>query len=198
MVDKGSRKRGMLAKVDRDYLQQGEEYGDSRQARHKRRQAVRERVYHSILDFPLLLDYLEEEEKERLWEEGLEDNPREFLDGLAATIGFIFWGTMSKEDAEAWVDHDVNPRSGLFMQTLKEALYQGGLKHDVVITDIDLNVEGDRLTEYSLEKVRERAEAGEDLSPQLVRLLLETETVNGDRVQEALREELTDDSLSDM
>ena len=197
MVDK-DRERGMLAEVDRDYLRKGKEYADSRQTRYKRRGDIRERVYQTMLDFSLLLDFLDEDEKEKLWTEALERDSRAFLDGLAATIGFIFWGTMTKEDAEAWVDHDVNPRSGPFMQTLKEGLYQGGLKHEVVITDVDLDVEGDRLTEYSLEKVRERAEAGEDLSPQLVRLLLETETVSGDRVQEALREELTDDSLSDM
>ena len=197
MVD-GDRPRGMLAPADREYLQQGDEYGSSRQARSQRRQAVRQRTRDTILDFAVLFDRLDENEKKELWDEGFEGDPRPFFDGLAATIAFFFWGLVSEEDAKAWVDHDVNPRRGdLFVQVLKEGLSRGALKYDVLIDRVDLNVEGRRASEFDEKEAQRRAEAGEDFSPQFIRMLLETGMIGDDRIQEVVREELVKRSTSD-
>jgi len=88
----GERGRGVLSTADRDFLRSDrDEY--SRQARHGREDAIANRVRNAILDFGLLFEHTDREDRERIYEE-LPDGTHG-TDGLVAAMSFLYESTLS-------------------------------------------------------------------------------------------------------
>ena len=86
------RGRGILSAADREFLRSDpEEY--SRQARHGREDAIADRVRNAILDFSLLFEHTDREDRERIYEE-LPDGTRG-TGGLIAAMSFLYESMLS-------------------------------------------------------------------------------------------------------
>lgn len=77
------RPRGILAPVDRAYLRGEKEY-DHRQSAYDRRETIRERVYHSLHDFPILAEHADPTEFSDELEFG------ELIEVLRSQIAFAY------------------------------------------------------------------------------------------------------------
>lgn len=102
--------RGGLTPADREFLLKSEHERHenySRQARSDARNRIRTRVKTSILDFALLFEHLDEEERGRIFEDVSSGTPplsateresrRALRNGIADTLGFLYLGTLTSE-----------------------------------------------------------------------------------------------------
>lgn len=186
-----SRKNAMLTTEDRRWLTGEKSYeGEhAKQQRYQRRRDIHERVYNSLLDFSILLAHLEERERAKLFGADAEERRERFADsalqgGVRDGLAFLLYNAgitdrMGKEDSD----------EGLADRLLEEALYRAGRRDDVFVEHAELRIEATRLPG---ERLLDRLEAGEELSPAELRYLLELEAVDTAAVQERVRELLFD------
>lgn len=81
------RPRGVLSHTDREYLFGLREY-EHPQSESNRKQKIRERIRNAFSDFPVLLGFLDSEEREKIFKELEEDEDLERY--LESIIGFLF------------------------------------------------------------------------------------------------------------
>lgn len=187
------RKNAMLTTEDRRWLTGEKTYeGEhAKQQRYQRRRDIRERVYNSLLDFSILFEHLEEDERQKLFgapgtrQKQLTDD-RDLTNGIRDALGFLLYSTGITEVMDTADDYpDV-----IAEWLLSEALHQAGQKDDVLVEDVELTIEAVDLPRSSL---LDDLEAGNELSPRELRVLLESEAVETQKVQACIRGMLVDE-----
>ncbi len=180
-----SRKNAMLTTEDRRWLtgEKGYEGEHAKQQRYQRRRDIRERVYNSLLDFTILFDHLEDEEREKLFERLRAEG--EFTDGLRDALAFVLYNTGITETLTCGGGSPESTAERLLL----DALYRVGRREDVLVERVELDVEARRAP---LPSVLEELEAGEELSPAAVRLLVESDRIDADELQECIRRAVFD------
>jgi translation elongation factor EF-1beta len=187
------RKNAMLTTEDRRWLTGEKHYeGEhAKQQRYQRRRDIRDRVYNSLLDFSILFEHLDADEREKLFgspETGQQPvtDDRELADGIRDGLAFLLYST----GITAAMRTDESGTDPIAEWLLVEALHRAGEKDGLLVEDVDIDIDAIELPRSSLlEDLRE----GEDLSPRELRVLLESEDVDTAAVQEQLREQLFED-----
>lgn len=82
------RPRGMLAPVDRAFLRGEKEY-DHRQSIYDRRETIKKRIQHTLLDFSLLIEHMSEEDRKRVFT-WVENQESEYQFGVYDAIAFLY------------------------------------------------------------------------------------------------------------
>jgi hypothetical protein len=108
--DIDDRGRGVLTLSDREFLLKTEDEREedySRQSRSGARTRIRARAKNSILDFALLFEHLDEDERKQIFKEATSDtnqlsraeyeSRRDFRNAIANTLGFLYLGTLTGE-----------------------------------------------------------------------------------------------------
>jgi hypothetical protein len=191
-----SRKNAMLTTEDRRWLTGEKTYDGehAKQQRYQRRNDIRERVYNSILDFTILFDHLEENERQKLFGEvtdngthwNLDDDA--FVEGVHDALAFLLYNV--GVTAAIRSNETEHQETTVAESVLRDALFRAGRKDDVLVEHVDLDIDA---TQFSLTNVLTDLEAGEDLSPAALRLLMESDQIETAAVQECIREMVFDD-----
>ncbi|NGM67432.1 hypothetical protein G6M89_00160 [Natronolimnobius sp. AArcel1] len=187
------RKNAMLTTEDRRWLTGEKRYDGehAKQQRYQRRRDIRERVSNSLLDFSVLFEHIEEDELEKLFgtpgtdqTEVTDDSA--LADGICDALAFVLrsTGINAMHDGAAT---DSNP---LAERLLTEALYRAGRKDGYLVQNVDLEVDA---MAFSRKSLLADLEAGNDLSPSELRVLLEIEDVDTSAVQEHIRRQLLEE-----
>lgn len=186
----------MLTTEDRRWLTGEKTYDGehAKQQRYQRRNDIRERIYNSILDFTILFEHLEDTERKKLFGEitangrhwDLDDKP--FIEGVNDALAFLLYSVDVAATMRA--DDEAHKEPTVAEEVLIEAFYRAGMKTDLLVDHVDLDVEAVQLP---FEDILTDLEAGNELSPAALRVLLESEQVDTAAVQEQLRSALFDD-----
>jgi len=182
----------MLTTEDRRWLTGEKDYeGEhAKQQRYQRRRDIRERIYNSLLDFTILFEHLEADEREKLFgnpgskQETITD-ARELENGIRDALAFILYNT----GVTSMMDADDGGSDPIADWLLSEALHRAGQKDGILVESVELGIEAVELPQTSL---LEDLEAGNELSPRELRLLLESEHVDTQDVQEHIRGQIFD------
>lgn len=108
MADRKNEK-GFLTSTDRKFLRGDREY-DSKHSRYERRKSIRERARGAFRDFALLAEQLPENEREKIFSTGSNEEYRELENDLMDTIRFMYVGAGSE---------------GRFRRLLKQGVMEG-------------------------------------------------------------------------
>lgn len=183
------RERGILAEADRGYLLEKEEYG-SRQTRYERRKAIRERVREGLIDFTLLFDELEHDEREKIFGSNLtaqiqlDDNLEA---GMRDALAFILEGA-----GGSTLFNERRPDDVTSERLLERAIKRIGRRYGYFVRHIDaskIDVQAERLP-WDLEK---GLEEGEELPPEaLAHIMEEYDEIDVHEVQELMRSMISD------
>jgi hypothetical protein len=187
------RRNAMLTTEDRRWLTGEKHYeGEhAKQQRYQRRRDIRERVYNSLLDFSILFEHLETDEREKLFgtpgtdRKRLTDD-RELTAGIRDALAFLLYNT----GVTAMMDGDGGDPGPVAEWLLTEALHQAGTRDGIFVESVTLDIDAVDLPRASL---LEDLEAGHELSPGELRLLLESDQVDTRDVQEHVRKQVFDD-----
>jgi hypothetical protein len=188
MTDDEGRGRGILTDADRRFLNSPEEY--SRQAQHAREDAIQNRFKNSILDFTILFDHLDHEQRKKVFEGRMFaaksfDDP-DFEAGVRDAIALMLEGSgavgLLKESA---------PSDMAAERLISEALERIAWRYGYDLQDVQINVTADRIPVRELEQ---RLTEGEELTiDELTRLALaRRDAVDLTSLQDLLRTQLTD------
>lgn len=182
------RPRGILTPADRAYLQGERELTEGSEFNTQRR--IRQRVYNSILDFTILFDHMDEQERQKVFGYpypliSFEDQALE--DGLRDTLAFVLY-TMGGR--ELMTPTTGGPQMLSVRRLLKDACYRVGKKDpdndgQYLVQDIEFNVDA---TRFAIPNLITDLEEGRKLSPGAIRFLLETDEVDTGVIQEHIRE----------
>jgi len=186
------RKNALLTTEDRRWLRGEKQYeGEhAKQQRYQRRRDIRERVYNSLIDFSILFEHLEDAEREKLFGTPGPDQPTvtddaELTDGIRDGLAFLLYNT----GVTSLMDGDNKPEP-VANWLLTEALHETGQKDGLIVEAVDLKIEAVGLSRTSL---LADLKEGRELSPQELRLLLESDEVDTQVIQDQIREQLIDD-----
>ncbi len=187
------RKNAMLTTEDRRWLTGEKHYeGEhAKQQRYQRRRDIRERVYNSLLDFAILFEHLEEDEREKLFgtpgtkQEPIDDD-RELANGIRDALAFLLYNT----GISSMMCEDERGSAPIADWLLTEALRRAGRKDGIFVENVELSIDAIDLPRASL---LEDLEAGNELSPRELRLLLESDQIDTRTVQEHIRNQLFED-----
>lgn len=198
------RPRGLLSEADREFLQAPEEY--SRQASHARQNAISERAYNAILDFTLLWEQWDPDERwdRRKWWElrGLDGSPtydepiadRDFERGLRDMAAFALF--LCRADA-LFRPEDPQFAESLYVEEFLLLVFRRlGEEYRRYVRSVDLQVEGEDLM---WGQIRRALEEGEDVPAEKLLLALEMDTLGVDaepireEIQELFRQKLQDE-----
>jgi hypothetical protein len=191
-----SRKNAMLTTEDRRWLTGEKSYDGehAKQQRYQRRNDIRERVYNSILDFTILFEHLEDAERKKLFGEITANgrhwdiDDKQFVEGVSDALAFFLYNIDVAATMRA--DNETHEEPTVAEEVLIEAFYRAGMKADLLVDHVDIDVEAVQLP---FEDILTDLEAGNDLSPAALRVLLESEHVDTTAIQEYVRSELFDD-----
>lgn len=190
------RGRGIFTDDDREYLR-GEKEFKHRQSEHNAKKRINERLRNAFLDFNVLVDHFDEDQYENVLNEV--NNDAEFRRGAMNALAFIFRGTAGPSievKPNLGTDHDGQKQisdTGLFDDLLEDAYVVALLtKYDFITADFEPPiVTGDQFE--GIHTFRQMAEAGEDLSPRYIKLLLQHDVIDSEEVQKAVRKQLLED-----
>lgn len=188
--DTGERERGILSTADRDFLRSDpDDY--SRQARHAREEAIRERVTNAVLDFTLLFEHLEHDQREEIFPPAYthtEIGDPDFEAGVRDTLAFIIEGCGGFRRLDEWEFHSEQ----LAERMLKEAFTRGAWRWGYDLQDLRLEVTAE---EIPVRELLQRLDDGDELTvDELARLAVsQRDRVDPAVLQEPLREQLLDD-----
>lgn len=137
------RKNAMLTTEDRRWLTGEKRYEDehAKQRRYQRRRDIRKRVYNSSLDFSILFEHLEADEREKVFgtpttnQASLTDD-RELTNGVRDGLAFLLYSTGSTSSMDA----DDGPEP-IAERLLTEALRRAGRKDGILVESADLDIE---------------------------------------------------------
>ncbi|RQG93233.1 hypothetical protein EA462_03295 [Natrarchaeobius halalkaliphilus] len=187
------RKNAMLTTEDRRWLTGEKSYeGEhAKQQRYQRRRDIRERVYNSLLDFTILFEYLEADEREKLFgtagtkQTTLTDD-RKLSNGVRDAFAFLLYST----GIDARLGTDANRPSPVADQLLTEAFHRVGRRESVLVQNVDIDID---VVELPRESLLEDLAAGNELSSHELKILLESEDVDTREVQEHIRRQVLDE-----
>ena len=187
------RKNAMLTTEDRRWLTGEKQYeGEhAKQQRYQRRRDIRKRIYNSILDFSILFEHLEEDEREKLFgTPGAKQKPinddREFANGIRDALAFFLYNT----GITSVMNEDGKGSAPVADWLLTEALHRAGRKDGIFVENVELTIDAIDPPKASL---LGDLEAGNDLSPRELRLLLESDRIDTRDIQEHIRRQLFED-----
>ncbi|MFC7154868.1 hypothetical protein ACFQPA_05280 [Halomarina halobia] len=185
-----NRKNAMLTSEDRRWLTGEKTYDGkhAKQQRYQRRKDIRERIYNSILDFTVLLEHLDEDERGKIFE-GTSGNGRvweledeQLREGIANGLAFL----LTSVDVTALLrGTDGEQEPTVAEQVLFDALYRAGRKNGVLVEDMDVRLKTKRV---SIPELLSDLEAGNEISSEGLRLLIESDIADKTVVQECIRE----------
>lgn len=186
------RKNAMLTTEDRRWLTGEKRYeGEhAKQQRYQRRRDIRERIYNSLLDFSILFEHLEEDEREKLFgrpdtdQKELTDD-RQLAAGIRDALAFLLYNT----GVTSMMRSDTSRSDPVAERVLTEALHRAGQKDGILVEDVELDIDA---VDFPRTSLLADLEAGNELSPRELRLLLESEDVDTRDVQDNIREQLFD------
>jgi hypothetical protein len=168
------RPRGIISKTDREYLCGLKEYAQP-QTDANRRQAIRERVINGLEDFALLFLFLEDDEREKVFEELGDEKTEEVIASMAA---FAYLG----------VDQE-RPR---FEQCLERGILQAANRNKLFrstgrATDADVSIN----VEYNPDpdKLAREFKQGKKLTDAEIGLLVRSGKIYGEDIEELQDEE---------
>lgn len=180
--ESNGRPRGMLAPVDRLYLRGEKEY-EHRQSAYKRRRDIRDRVYHGILDFALLVGSLPDTERQEIFgkhgwvpPDGIDEIGEEIPElenAIRDGVAFLYLAAR---------DCGFNRE-----QIVEEGVKRAEEKLRRIHAEVDLEVERQERRVWAV-KGRKKMDRGEPLENAEVRALLESEDVPDEEVGAYLRE----------
>jgi len=177
------RDRGILTPTDRDFLRGEKEYENPETASH-RRSDIRQRVLDSIADFKLLVEELEERDRERIFD-ATDENP--YSQGLTDIVVFLCLG----------LDENIRPDPNDFRLPEFESELRDGLRRALLLMGYypqevspDLGIRAHH--ETTVTHLKKSLNEKDPLypTPQMVRLLVESREVNWDNLLEFLQEEV--------
>lgn len=183
-----SRKNAMLTTEDRRWLTGEKTYEGqhAKQQRYQRRNDIRERVYNSVLDFTILLEELDEDERQKIFgiitDDGRQwvDTDSEFRDSVRDALAFLLRGI----GIGALMRKPSTPHRRVPELLLETALSRAGQREGFLIEDMTLDIDA---TEIAVPDVLERLETGEELSPTELYLLMESGAIDPVALQDCLR-----------
>lgn len=191
------RDRGILTTADREYLCGEREYS-SEQSERDARYRIRKRVKNSILDFSILLNHLQDPDRKQIFQSNFPQKPdsggdpdislddfeeivekHRFQDSMSNAIGFLYLATM-----------DVNWRvESAFSDGIKQAEEKRGFVVDDVSVDISVSRK-----EAGIDELIKRFEEGDSLTPEELRTVLRSDSVDVDaEMLDRVFEEFVDD-----
>jgi len=192
-VTPDDRPRGALSPADRGYLCNPDDY--SRQASHEREERIEERVRNALLDFTLLFRHLDDEQAEEIFD-GLDDDT-ELRRGIKHALAFLFDGAATPKQGPniSFSEEGASKKltsAGWFDKLLEEAYVLALIQYDFIVDEFEPpTVTGEHIE--GIDKARRMAEAGEEFSPRYIQMLLHTDVIDSEPVQEAVRERLLED-----
>lgn len=191
----GERERGILSTADRDFLRSDpDDY--SRQARHAREEAIRERVTNAVLDFTLLFQHLKHDQREEIFGGSLTTQRRfddpDFEAGVRDTLAFMIEGSGGFARLDEWEYRNEITAERM----LKEAFTRGAWRWGYDLQDLRLEVVAE---EIPVRELLQRLDAGDELTvDELARLAVsQRDRVDPAVLQEPLREQLLDGDRDD-
>lgn len=154
----------MLSRADRAYLR-GETELASVQSERNTRARIRDRVYHSVLDFELLVEHLSDRDRELVFGKRFgEMDGSEAFDALVSAVAFLYRATGDTDLA--------------FETVLSEAINVAEAGNDRAATvDLDLTFQA-----LSAEQLRRKLERGETLSLTEIAYLHDSDEVGADEL----------------
>lgn len=193
------RERGILAGPDRKWLlMPRDEYVEehSRQYWGQRRDKIVDRVQNAFLDFSLLYDHLDEEMCREIF--GAPPTGRGHvgphghigdvkLEGVRDALAFIIFGMVKASDTREAVFNQQGYEWTVFGELLEEAIKQVGIRHGVLIDEIEPMVFRGR-SAPRIEETIKRAKAGEGLTGSEIELLQKSGQIDEERLFEAIQE----------
>jgi hypothetical protein len=187
------RKNAMLTTEDRRWLtgQKRYEGEHAKQQRYQRRRDIRERVYNSVLDFTILFECLEADEREKLFgtagtEQTTLTDDQQLSDGVRDAFAFLLYSTGSASMMSA----DANGSEPVAKRLLTDAFHRTAQRDGFVLREVDIDIDAVRQPRESL---LEDLAAGNELSVHELRVLLESEDVDTGKVQEHVRRQVFDE-----
>ncbi|TYL36866.1 hypothetical protein CV102_20370 [Natronococcus pandeyae] len=159
-MTRGDRDRGLLSQADRAYLR-GEADLASLQSERNARARIRNRIYHAMLDFELLVEHLADHDRELVFEKRFGNmNGTDAFDAMVSAAAFLYLATE---------DTDLE-----FESVLAEGINVAEAKRDRAAT-VDLDVTFQSLT---VGQLRHKLEQGETLSLTELAYLHQSDEVN--------------------
>lgn len=197
-ADGSGSSRSFLTDADRDYLR-GDQTEYSRQNRYNRERAIRERAYNAILDFSLLWEEWDRDERwdRRAWWElrDLDSSPvydeqiadQDLENGLRDMVAFALF--LTRADPLFQSDDIGFAGTPYIEQFLLLVFRRLGSEYRRYVRDYELRIEGEELM---WDSIRAQLDQGEDVPLEKLALALETGTLDVDPepIQDALREEV--------
>lgn len=169
-----NRERGILSPADRAYLR-GETELASKQSKRNARARIRNRIRNGIFDLELLVEHLEERDRELLFAEQFEE-----MDGTAAFDALV--------SAMAFLYRGIDDTSLAFETVLREGINVAEAEDDRAATvELDLTYQS-----RNADQLRHKLKAGETLSLTELAYLHASESVT----RSELARYLGDDEMS--
>lgn len=163
------RPRGILSKTDRNYLAGRKDYKHE-QSELNRKQEIRQRTENSLRDFPLLTNYLEKAQKQKIFSAFEED---ELEDLLSVILAFIYEGT----------GRDIDQLEEIIRSGLMSDISSGPNKPhitDVKSISVDIEIE----MEPDVDEAYDRFKQGKVLLPEEIGLLVRHGRLSTEELQE--------------
>jgi len=182
-LDDDERDRGILGNVDRQFVRGEKEYAH-RQTAYDRRETIKNRVRHSLLDLSLLSRELDDELLEDVLGDYREND--QIGEALVDTIALVFRITATKGLTETLGG---DRRNKDFEKVLEKGVRRAYFHHDDTLLD-EFSYSVSTTHVPDLNAVKELAEDGENLSPEVIHLLLHEDVVDTEAIQEEIREQL--------
>lgn len=159
-----SRDRGILSSADRAYLRGASELG-SVQSERNTRARIRNRIYHAIQDFELLVEHLPADDRELVFEKRFDEiDGTEAFDTMVSAIAFLYQAT--------------NDTDLTFETVLKEGINLAEAGNNRAAT-VSLEVTYQSLT---VDQLRHKLKRGETLSLTEIAFLHDSEAIRRDEL----------------
>ncbi|MFC4248998.1 hypothetical protein ACFOZ7_19055 [Natribaculum luteum] len=147
-----NRDRGILSRADRTYLL-GEAEMSHEQSKRNAEARIRRRVVDGILDFDLLVHYLERTDRKQVFERATTDEA--FVDGLTAMLAFAYIGLR-----EQGVDFEQ-----VLVPAVESAEEVYAVDQSSTKVSVDVTFEVETTVESTLEGIQSRLADGEPVTP---------------------------------
>lgn len=171
------RSRGILSKTDRDYLAGGKDYKHE-QSELNRKQEIRQRIENSLKDFTIIVNYIDAEQKEKIFSAFEED---ELEDLFSLIVAFMYEG----------IGRDIDQLEEIIKSGLLSDISLGPSKPQItdvksVSVDIDIQMEPD------IDEAYDRFNQGKVLLPEEIGLLVRHGRLSSEEIQELDRSDPMD------
>ncbi|ELY99459.1 hypothetical protein [Natrialba asiatica] len=195
------RDRGILTPADRDFLRGEKEYS-SEQSERDARYRIRQRLMDSILDFNILVNNMDEKDREQIFESNFsksekppndeitEDDLQElvkktmFINGISSAIGFFYLG--------------VTDTGSPFDEVLESGIEIGEEQRGYVVEDVNVSYDVSR-KKTDIKKLVQKLETGDPLEPDELRAIVRSgDSDLNPELLDNLFSRLTDDISSEM